>query len=439
MAVEIDTKIVDQVLNESEPTESDDSIPNWINIDFLEKHLQNFFGDKPIAIVNFDVKPATAKGENYASYLYRVTVNYSDELSTCSASRRNSDFKLSTLNIIIKTAVPGDFAFEAMSANDIYTKEIEFYKKIAPKINEALEKLNESNQLIATPYGVCIENNAILFEDLSSKGYRIASVHRGLNFDEGKIVLKKAAMIHAIHAILQQDDPHIFEHFKYGLMSRHTNVLDTFYVTQLNVMMEVVATWPNSAYYIEKLERLRCNLMEKGAKAFDAEPNQFNTLIHGDMWVNNLMMKYANETTSIENMIFIDFQYSCWTSPTIDLHYFFNNSLEESLRPSRFKELIVFYHGHLTDFLQRLKYKEQVPTLQEFHAQYLDKSFYGFIASCLIQPLMINEETAEADIEALIVGDERSLKYKRLIYSSEKVRANLRKLIPIYDSMGIFD
>lgn len=52
---------------------------------------------------------------------------------------------------------------------------------------------------------------------------------------------------------------------------------------------------------------------------------------------------------------------------------------------------------------------------------------------------MINEDTDEADIEALIVGDERSMKYKRTIYSSSKVRANLRKLIPMYDSMGIFD
>lgn len=52
---------------------------------------------------------------------------------------------------------------------------------------------------------------------------------------------------------------------------------------------------------------------------------------------------------------------------------------------------------------------------------------------------MINEENEDADVEALIVGDERSMNYKRIIYSSPKVRANLRKLIPLYDKMGIFD
>lgn len=90
MAVDIDRTVVDQVLNESELTSPNISVPNWINIDFLENHLQKYFPDKPFRIVSFDVKPATAKGENYASFLYRVNVTYSDELSTCSASRRNS-------------------------------------------------------------------------------------------------------------------------------------------------------------------------------------------------------------------------------------------------------------------------------------------------------------------------------------------------------------
>lgn len=79
----------------------------------------------------------------------------------------------------------------------------------------------------------------------------------------------------------------------------------------------------------------------------------------------------------IENMIFIDFQYSCFTSPAIDLHYFFNTSLQESLRPNRFDELIAFYHGHLVTYLTRLEYQKQIPNLDQFKRQYLDKSFYG--------------------------------------------------------------
>lgn len=118
--------------------------------------------------------------------------------------------------MIVKTVVSGDFAFEALSANNVYSKEVEFYSKIAPKIHLALEKLNEPSPLIAKPYSVCNATDAILFEDLTTHGYRIASVYRGFNFEEAKVILKKAATLHAIHAVLQQEEPTIFENFRYG-------------------------------------------------------------------------------------------------------------------------------------------------------------------------------------------------------------------------------
>lgn len=89
MAVDIGTSAVSTILNEPSPPNTDDLVLKWLDRDFLEKHLQNFFGDTQITIVNFEVKPATAKGENYASYLYRVKVTYTDETQTCSG-RRNS-------------------------------------------------------------------------------------------------------------------------------------------------------------------------------------------------------------------------------------------------------------------------------------------------------------------------------------------------------------
>lgn len=85
----------------------------------------------------------------------------------------------------------------------------------------------------------------------------------------------------------------------------------------------------------------------------------------------------AETDQTIENLIFIDFQYSCWTSPSIDLHYFLNNSVQESLRHERFDELIAFYHGNLETVLKQLEYKKQIPTFDQFKQQYLDKNFYG--------------------------------------------------------------
>lgn len=63
----------------------------------------------------------------------------------------------------------------------------------------------------------------------------------------------------------------------------------------------------------------------------------------------------------------------------------------------------------------------------------------GFIASTMYYPMFVNEDTAECDFEAFNTGNERSLRVKRLVYSSPKAQANLRKVIPLYNSMGLFD
>lgn len=64
--------------------------------------------------------------------------------------------------------------------------------------------------------------------------------------------------------------------------------------------------------------------------------------------------------------------------------------------------------------------------------------FTGFIVSCLVQPLHINN-TENVDADGLISLSEKGMNCKRSFYNSDRVRANLRKLIPYYDQLGIFD
>lgn len=70
-----------------------------------------------------------------------------------------------------------------------------------------------------------------------------------------------------------------------GAMNRNTNVYDQFCLNQFDAMTEAISLWPNANRYLSKLRRLRGNLLECLRKAFDPELNQFNTLIHGDLYV----------------------------------------------------------------------------------------------------------------------------------------------------------
>lgn len=181
-------------------------IPKWLNIDFIGLHLKTYFNDENLHIVRFDVRSATADDVNFSCSMYRVNVIFN----------RQSENIVINLSLILKIPVSDEKALAALSANNVYEKEIEFYGKIAPKINATLAQIQETKQLIANSYGACPVNDALLLEDLAIKSYCTPSVYRGFNFEEAKIVLKKLASFHAINAVLQQNQPNIFENFKYG-------------------------------------------------------------------------------------------------------------------------------------------------------------------------------------------------------------------------------
>lgn len=148
---------------------------------------------------------------------------------------------------------------------------------------------------------------------------------------------------------------------------------------QLDTLINLVSSWTGYEYYKDKLTKLRPKLIERCIELALASPTHFNTLIHGDIWTNNIMLAYNQKSNELENAALIDFQFGCWTSPTLDLHYFFNTSLQEDIRLHRQEELVQFYHQKLAEALQRLNYKKHIPTLLELQVQFLEKSFYGIV------------------------------------------------------------
>lgn len=51
-------------------------IPEWLNQNFVEKSIRKHSKKDPVHIEHFTILPATAKGENFASFMFRVNVNY---------------------------------------------------------------------------------------------------------------------------------------------------------------------------------------------------------------------------------------------------------------------------------------------------------------------------------------------------------------------------
>lgn len=56
-----------------------------------------------------------------------------------------------------------------------------------------------------------------------------------------------------------------------------------------------------------------------------------------------------------------------------------------------------------------------------------------------MQPIQINEEVDDADLDALFGTDPRAINFKRLIFQSQRVQTNIRNLLPVYDKLKVFD
>lgn len=246
-----------------------------------------------------------------------------------------------------------------------------------------------------------------------------------------------------------------------GHISRGTDGFNTIYYSHFDIVIEIISEWPESVDYVNKLRRIRDEVMERGYKVYDTNPNHFNTLVHDDLWSTNLLIKKGDRSDDkpFENIMLIDFQFAFWASPAIDLHYFLNSSCCDSLRPHQFDALVKFYHDQLIDFLKRLNYAKHIPTWPEFHAQYRERMFLGkyslwfklnfnwnsvlclklaFIVSCLVQPLH-RDNTENVDFQCLNSDTEEGLKGRRSLYKSEKIRETLKLLIPYYDQLGVFE
>lgn len=182
-------------------------------------------------------------------------------------------------------------------------------------------------------------------------------------------------------------DNSLFYLSKKGRISRSNDSLCSLYKITIGILSELLSEWNGFAEYTEKLRVLQKDIVKLSLRSYDFKPNHFNTLIHDDLWSTNLMMKSGNNSggESFDNLVFIDFQFSFWGSPTLDLHYFLNTSICDSLRPQRLDEFVQFYYEELVKFLRQLNSKRQLPTWIEFYQQYQERMLFGmFLAIFLI-------------------------------------------------------
>ena len=141
-------------------------------------------------------------------------------------------------------------------------------------------------------------------EDLKAQGFKMADRTRGLDLQHCLLVMKQIGRYHGASAVLQQKTPEIFLYFHEGLHgSKILEKSEDFFRTGVINLAQEVEKWPQyRERFSEKLLNLADNAYTKFLDSLKRREEEFNVLCHGDLWLNNMMFRYSQETGEVTDV-----------------------------------------------------------------------------------------------------------------------------------------
>ena len=148
---------------------------------------------------------------------------------------------------------------------------------------------------------------ALVLDDLKEKGFRLADRTVGLDMQHCLLVMKTLARSHAASAVLHLKDPEIFKPFDDRFDSeRQRKTMGTFLRNIIESLATEVEKWPiYKDRFASKLHRVAESALDIMIKDSERNDNDFNVFIHGDLWLNNMMFRYSDDTQEVADVRYI--------------------------------------------------------------------------------------------------------------------------------------
>lgn len=322
--------------------------PAFLTSGYFEVILQKYNKDPNLKVHWIKIGPCGAPGDAFASSMFRVEVGASQN--------GKSDLKG---NYIVKMMPTLQLARDKLGIGgyDVQEKEMEIFQNVFPAFRKILKPIGGDKNLFPKAIAVDRLRQVLVLEDLALKRFVMADRKVGLDEQHVKMSLVKLANFHAASMVLLASDPEIFKKFEVGMFSRKTSAFHDFFGSNMDALINEVSSWDGYEAYAAKLKNLRPKLFENSFKVFDNEPGDMKVLIHGDLWLNNLMFNY-DMRGSLHDAIIVSlnsFHYSIFNANHIHMHSSTFNSAASLIQPPIY--YIFCTHLRLVIFAMRKYWK----------------------------------------------------------------------------------
>jgi RecA/RadA recombinase len=270
-------------------------------------------------------------------------------------------------------------------------------------------------------------------------GFQMANRHDRLDLLHCTLALKGLAKFHAASVALYDKNANCMDDYvEIMYTEKNRDAIMGFLAPSINALANVVEKWSGFEKYGDKLRLIIPTICDRIMKIVKPFPDSLSVLTHGDFWVNNMMFHYCPETGKPDQVRFIDFQMTRYTSPVLDLQYFIHTSTNEQVRSEYTEHLLQVYHTELQDTLKTLGCDQHIYTFEQLKEEYEDRSLFGLITACTVLSAVLADPEEAFDMENVKEDvSQMDSKFIEKPYSGRRYREALQKLLPHFERKGL--
>lgn len=191
---------------------------------------------------------------------------------------------------------------------------------------------------------------------------------------------------------------------------------------------------PDLEHLVEKINKIKDTYYDRLCAASVRDDNDFNVILHGDLWSNNIMFKY-DANGDVEDTVLVDFQICYYGPPVLDITYCLYTSSHNDVSESDWDMLIQYYYYELKSTLKKFNYSKKVPSLMEFHTQIIMRGLYGATVGIVFEAGRMLENVE--GFANFIVDDAADYRLNMLL--NPKVAPKVVKLLKYFDRRGYYE